>query len=129
MHKLRPFGKDARFHHAGIAVSSISELIKNAKKARDTLQRVSVFLVTVGGLKVELVEPISEGSPVTNMLKKGQSLYHLCFQVKDIRQAMETARGSGFHCIAKPAPAKAFKNKRIAWLFSKNYGLVELLEK
>lgn len=86
-------------------------------------------MVNFDGLTIELVEPLNRGSPVTNMLKKGQSLYHLCFQVKDIRQAIEAAGEGGFHCIAKPSPARAFKDKRIAWLFSKTYGLIELLER
>jgi len=62
------------------------------------------------------------------MLKKQQSLYHLCFEVKTIEKAIEMARKHGFHCIAAPVPAKAFGSRRIAWLFSRDYGLVELLE-
>ena len=42
--------------------------------------------------------------------------------------AVKEGRANGFHCIEKPAPAKAFDGKKICWLFSKTYGLVELLE-
>ena len=95
----------------------------------DDIQNVSVAFIKMAGITVELIEPLNENSPINSSLKKGQRLMHLCFQVPDIGDAIKKGRENGFHCIAKPVPAKAFKNKRIAWLFSKTYGLVELLEK
>ncbi len=95
----------------------------------DDIQNVSVAFIKMAGIKVELIEPLNENSPVNSNLKKGQRLVHLCFSVSDIGDAIKKGRTNGFHCIARPVPAKAFKNKRIAWLFSTTYGLVELLEK
>ena len=123
------FGKDAEFDHAGIAVKSIDDVLRNVQKTKDPIQKVSVAMIRINNFKVELVEPISDHSPVTKILGKGQSIYHLCFRVQNINIAIEIARKNGFHCIAKPTPAEAFNNKRIAWLFNKFYGLIELLEK
>lgn len=89
---------------------------------------MNVSLLNINGLSVELLEPLNKDSPIGKMLKKQQSLYHLCFEVKTIEKAIEMARKHGFHCIAAPVPAKAFGSRRIAWLFSRDYGLVELLE-
>ena len=122
------FGRDAEFHHVGIAVKAIDDLVKGAEKTTDQIQNVNVAFVNINNLKVELVEPLNEASPVVNILKKQQGAYHLCFKVKNIKKAMDTARKYGFHCIAKPMPAWAFGEKKIAWLFSRAYGLVELLE-
>ena len=122
------FGEHAEFEHAGIAVRSISDTAEGVEITEDPIQRVNVAFIYINDLKVELIEPLAEKSPITNILKKGQSLYHLCFRVPDINNALETARKHGFHCIARPVPAKAFNEKKIAWVFSKTYGLFELVE-
>jgi len=128
MTKANFFGKDAEFDHVGFAVRSIQQVVKGACKTEDPIQDVNVSFLDVHGLTMELVEPISESSPVSKLLEKGQSIYHVCFRVPNIQAAMTAAREHGFHCIAKPVPARAFKNKNIAWLFSKTYGLIELME-
>ncbi len=122
------FGEHAVFEHAGIAVRAISDIGKGIEKTEDPIQKVNVAFIYIYDCKIELIEPISEKSPITNILDKGQSLYHLCFRVPDINKALETARKHGFHCIARPTPAKAFNDKKIAWVFSKTYGLFELVE-
>ncbi len=122
------FGEDAEFEHAGIAVRSISDAAKGTEGTDDPIQRVKVAFIYVNNFKIELIEPITEKSPITNILDKGQSLYHLCFRVPDIKKALEIARRHGFHCIARPVPAKAFNDNKVAWVFSKVYGLFELIE-
>ena len=123
------FGEDAEFEHAGIAVRSINDSVKGVEKTEDPIQRVNVAFIHINNFKIELIEPISEKSPVTKTLEKGQSLYHLCFRVPNMKRALETARKHGFHCIARPVPAKAFDDSNVAWVFSKVYGLFELIEK
>ncbi len=122
------FGEHAEFEHAGIAVRSISNAVEGIEITEDPIQRVKVAFMFINDLKIELIEPITEQSPIANILDKGQSLYHLCFKVPDIKKALETARNYGFHCIARPVPAKAFSDKKISWVFSKVYGLFELIE-
>ncbi len=122
------FGEHAEFEHAGIAVRSISDTAKGVEIIESPIQRVNVAFIYINNLKVELIEPLAEKSPITNILEKGQSLYHLCFRVPDINNALETARKHGFHCIARPVPAKAFNDNKVAWVFSKVYGLFELIE-
>jgi methylmalonyl-CoA/ethylmalonyl-CoA epimerase len=122
------FGEDAEFEHAGIAVRSISDAVKGVEKTEDPIQRVNVAFIYINNFKIELIEPITEKSPITKILDKGQSLYHICFRVPDMKKAIETARKHGFHCIARPVPAKAFNDNKVAWVFSKVYGLFELIE-
>lgn len=122
------FGDDAEFEHAGIAVRSIRDAVSGLEITEDPIQRVNVAFVHINNLRIELIEPLTEKSPITNILEKGQSLYHLCFKVPDMIKALESARNHGFHSIARPVPAKAFNDKKVAWVFSKVYGLFELIE-
>jgi len=129
MFDLNPFGEDAVFDHVGIAVFSIRDVVGDKVEVTDDeLQKVTVGFVDMHGLKIELVQPFGEDTPIKESLKKNQKLLHLCFRVHYLKEAMVEARKHGFHCIAQPKPAKAFQHKRIAWLFSRVYGLIELLE-
>lgn len=123
------FGDGARFEHAGVAVKSIINEVEEAEITVDIVHKVKVAFIYIDNIKVELVEPINENSPVTNILKKGQSLYHMCFTVPDLEQAVKAARGNGFHCISRTAPGKAYDDARVTWVFSKVYGLFELIER
>jgi len=128
-HTKNFFGEHAEFEHAGIAVRSIAKAAPGVEITADPIQKVSVAFIHVNNIKVELIEPLTDNSPIANILHKGQSLYHLCFSVPDMQKALETARKHGFHCIAKPVPAKAFNEAKIAWVYSMVYGLFELIEK
>jgi len=124
------FGAGTEFHHVGLAVRSIAEAGgEGAEIVRDDTQRVSVAFVDVAGVRVELIEPAADKSPVTLSLQKGQQLVHLCFEVPDMDQALAAARERGFVKLGRPVPATAFANRRIAWVFSRTYGLIELLER
>ncbi|MCK6630569.1 MAG: VOC family protein [Anaerolineae bacterium] len=131
MLELNMFGDGAVFDHVGLAVRSIEATLDGNDEATifdDNIQKVSVAFIRMNGIKVELIEPLGEKTPVALSLKKGQQLVHLCFRVPDIEAAIEKGREHGFHCIARPVPAVAFGCRRIAWLFSRVYGLVEIVE-
>jgi methylmalonyl-CoA/ethylmalonyl-CoA epimerase len=129
MIKLDLLGKDAKFEHIGLVVKSIREISGDkAEVHSDSVQKVHVAFVDMHGVRVELIEPMGEASPVAASLNKGQKLLHLCYRVPDLENAIQYSRTKGFHCIARPVPAVAFTGKPIAWLFSKEYGLVELVE-
>lgn len=127
MYSLHLFGENVEFDHVGLAVRSMPADLEK-QKIFDPLQHVNVAFININGLRVELVEPVGERSPVVNLLKKNQSLYHLCFRTRNIPESLEKAKENGFHCIAKPVEAVAFGNKNIVWLYSRQYGLVELVE-
>lgn len=122
------FGEGARFEHLGIAVKSINDEFDDLEITKDPEHKVNVAFIKIHDIKVELVEPNTEKSPVTNILKKGQSLYHMCFIVPNLENAVKAARGNGFHCISRIAPGKAYDDAKVTWVFSKVYGLFELIE-
>lgn len=129
MVELDFFGEGAEFHHIGIAVKSIRDLKEVGEITNDPIQKVSVAFVTLNGVPIEIIEPSDDDSPVLNSLKKGIKILHLCYSVPDIQLAISESRKHGFHCLHQPVPAAAFDNSNIAWIYSNEYGLIELLEK
>ena len=123
------FGDDAEFHHVGLAVNSIDKAYGGLEKFEDNRQKVTVSFIDLNNLIIELIEPLGDESPVKHILEKNQKLYHACYAVPDIEHAIKISRENGFHCIAPPVPATAFDNKKIAWVYSKVFGLFELVEK
>lgn len=123
------FGPDAELDHVGVAVASLDQAMPGLERTHDSHQNVHVAFFDLHGVHIELVEPAGDQSPVANYVKKGQQLYHVCYRVADLEAAIQRAREHGLHCIAKPVPAPAFGNRRIAWVYSRTFGLFELLEK
>ncbi len=123
------FGPGVTFDHVGMAVASIRDVAgPDVEVIDDPIQRVSVAFVDFAGLRIELIQPLGDGSPIDRTLERGQSLAHLCFRVQSLEQAVARGRQAGLHQLARPMPARAFGGRRIAWLFNRNLGLVELLE-
>ncbi len=126
------------FHHIGIACRDIEKtkafyLLQGytaTPTVEDSIQHVSIsFLDKDGGPRLELLEPIGDQSPVARTLAtSGVTPYHICYEVPDIEEAIATLRSQRFLLVNGPVPACALDNRRIAFLFQKNTGLIELLE-
>ncbi len=128
------------FHHFGVAVRNLHQAIPifsslfgyqlTSGPFDDPVQNVSVcFLSRVGADPVlELVAPLGPNSPVDRTLKKGSGIYHLCYQVPDIRAAIEHLTGLGSFLLSGPVPAVAFGMREIAWLMTEVDLLVELVQ-
>ena len=77
---------------------------------------------------LELVAPLSADSQVERVLAKGLSLYHICYEVADIEQAIEHLRAQKCLLVSGPTPAVAYDGRPIAWLYTPNRQLTELVE-
>jgi methylmalonyl-CoA/ethylmalonyl-CoA epimerase len=128
MIELSFFGEDAKFHHLGVAVRSIREASPLSEPIIDRIQEVAVAFVYLNGIQFELIEPYGKRSPITQSLEKGLKLLHVCYAVPDLKVAIKMCRRYGFHSIRQSVPAVAFNNRKIAWVYSNQYGLFELLE-
>ncbi|TFG34079.1 methylmalonyl-CoA epimerase [Candidatus Thorarchaeota archaeon] len=130
-----------KLSHIGILVKDIDEGIKHHKAlfgfeqlgeiVDDSTQRVRVVLMGHSEddpVKIELIAPLGEDSPVTDLLRKRQSLYHLCFEVSDIETAKAEARKSGAIVISQPVEAPLFGDRKICFLFTKDHYVIELVE-
>ena len=122
------FGAGVVLDHVGLAVKSIAELFPAAEPVHDPTQKVRVVFIDAHGARVELIEPAAEDSPVTNLLKRGPGVYHLCYKAPDLDAAIAEGGRNGFRLVAKPAPAPAFGGKPIAWVYHPKFGLFELVQ-
>jgi methylmalonyl-CoA/ethylmalonyl-CoA epimerase len=128
------------FHHVGIAVSDMQTAIPAYKNLfgynlisgpiDDPIQRVSVSFLSrgQGDPVLELVAPLGADSPIARILKAGGGPYHLCYQVPDIKAAIEHLTENGSLLVSGPVPAVAFEMKEIAWVMTDAHLLVELLQ-
>ena len=130
---------NALFHHVGIATKSIERTAalfmdagyKMTTVIFDPKQNVNIsFLEKAGSPLLELVEPVDETSPVRNILNKvGVSAYHFCYEVESLDDSIVQLRQKKFMLLVKPIEAVAFNGRRICFLYHKETGLIELLEK
>jgi methylmalonyl-CoA/ethylmalonyl-CoA epimerase len=129
-----------KLHHVGIVVPKIQDSLGDLTKYLDfetislptpiDSQKVNVCFLKVGESYLELIEPASEGSPISNFLSKGGGFHHLCFEVKDIHKEIKELEKKGARIVVKPVIG--FENRLIAFalLNMKNTkcNLVELAE-
>lgn len=126
------------FDHIGIACRDIEKTkvfylsmgYEASETVEDVLQHVRIcFLNKEGEPCLELLEPLDEQSPVLRTLSAvGVSPYHICYRVQDMEAAIAMLRGKRFLLVSGPVPACAMQDRRVAFLFQKNTGLIELVE-
>jgi methylmalonyl-CoA/ethylmalonyl-CoA epimerase len=129
------------FHHVGLAVRDMKTAIPAYKNLfgyelisgpfDDPIQKVSVSFLSrgQGDPVLELVAPLGADSPIARILKKaGGGPYHICYQVPDIKAAIEHLTENGSMLVSGPVPAVAFQMKEIAWVMTDVDLLVELLQ-
>lgn len=129
-----------KIDHLGIAVRSISDSLAFYRDAlglafegTETIedQAVNVALLPVGESRIELLEPLSDESPVGRFIaKRGEGLHHICYEVEDIDSKLNELRSRGLRLLAG-YPRRGAEGKPIAFLHpaSAHGVLVELVEK
>ena len=55
--------------------------------------------------------------------------YHTCYEVVDIEVEIKKLKKNGYIQVSKTVPAIAFENRLVCFLYNKNIGLIELLNK
>ncbi len=132
---------DLCLHHIGILVKDIPEATKLYKirfgyeiksdVIHDPVQTAYVQFLKLrsGSDYVEFISPDGPKSKLTNALKKGGGLNHLCYVTDDIDSVCEKLRSTGMYLLQSPVEAVAFKGRRIAWLMGRNMMPTELVER
>ncbi len=83
-----------------------------------------------GPNKIELLEAISDDSPIAKFLdKKGEGVHHIAFAVTDIKAEISRLKSEGF-VVLNEEPKRGADNKWVAFLHPKstNGVLVELCQ-
>ena len=125
--------------HVGVVVASIetsaSYYIRHFGLRRigepivDPLQDVELqFLEDERGQRIELIRPVSARSPAARALAAGGGVNHICYRVADLRAALASLNGDGAKTVREPMPAVAFNGRLVAFLYTPQRELIELVE-
>ena len=129
-------------HHLGIAAADIDKSIRTYKGLGwtlegevidDTLRNVKLAFMRrkESGELIELVSPTSEKSPVSHTLNANKNVpapYHICYEVRNLEKTVEILKGRKYVLTDGAKPAVAFDERRVAFMLSRDAGLIELLE-
>ena len=123
----------SHIEHIGIAVRRIDDHLPyyenvlglkcyNVEEVID--QKVKTAFFKAGQTKIELLEPLSEESPVAKFIEnKGEGIHHIAFAVSDVAQALAEAEAKNVRLIDK-TPRKGAEGLQIAFLHPKSTGSV-----
>jgi methylmalonyl-CoA/ethylmalonyl-CoA epimerase len=121
-----------RLNHVAIAVRDIA---KAARLYRDTLganvsaavaqpdHGVTTVFVTLPNSKIELLEPLGEGSPIANFLERNPDggVHHLCYEVDDILAARDHLKAAGARVLGDGQPRTGAHGKPVLFLHPKDF--------
>jgi methylmalonyl-CoA/ethylmalonyl-CoA epimerase len=128
-----------RLNHVAIAVPDI---VAASAIYRDTLgasvtdpqalheHGVTVVFIDLGNTKVELLEPLGEGSPIAAFLEKNPAggMHHVCYEVEDIIASRDHLEAAGARVLGDGNPKIGAHGKPVLFLHPKDFlgTLVEL---
>ena len=124
--------------HIGIAVRSIEE----SRKLYEALglsvsfieevpdEGVRVAMIECGETPIELLEPLSEASPIAKFLeKRGPGIHHVCLGSDDVRADDASLRAAGYE-VLRPEPTRGAGGCWVQFVHPRSTGgvLLELSE-
>ncbi len=128
-----------KIEHIGIAVKNLevsnelyTKLFGKPCYKTETVESegVKTSFFKVGNNKIELLEAITEDSPIAKFInKKGEGIHHIAFDVTDIESEIARLKTEGF-IVLNDKPKKGADNKLVAFLHPKttNGVLIELCQ-
>lgn len=128
-----------RVNHIAIAVPDLAAATASYRDvlgARVSAQQalpehgVTVVFVELPNTKVELLEPLGEGSPIAAFLEKSPAggMHHICYEVDDILAARDRLVAGGARVLGDGAPKTGAHGKPVLFLHPKDFfgTLIEL---
>jgi methylmalonyl-CoA/ethylmalonyl-CoA epimerase len=120
-----------RLNHVAIAVRDIA---KAAGVYRDTLgaeisaavaqpeHGVTTVFVLLPNTKIELLEPLGDGSPIAKFLERSPDggIHHLCYEVDDIKSARDRLKAQGVRVLGDGEPKIGAHGKPVLFLHPKD---------
>jgi methylmalonyl-CoA epimerase len=96
--------------HLGIAVNSLAaaksiyEKLGLSVSPEETVdqEEVRLVMVPVGESRLELLEAMSENSPIAKFIaRRGEGLHHVCLKVPDLAAAVERLKKDGVRLVSE----------------------------
>ena len=124
--------------HLGIAVRSLAAAKGIYEKLGLTIsaeevvesEQVRLVMVPVGETRLELLEPLSENSPIARFIaERGEGLHHVSLRVPDLAAAVERLKKNGVRLISEEMKIGA-GGRRFIFVHPSSAGgvLLELVE-
>ncbi|HEX7065397.1 MAG TPA: methylmalonyl-CoA epimerase, partial [Bacillales bacterium] len=117
-----------KIDHIGIAVSSLDEAlpfyVEQLKLKLDGIEEVDsegvkVAFLTVGETRFELLEPLSETSPIAKFInKRGEGIHHIALGVKDIAGRVQELMKNGVQMLNEE-PKEGAEGAQVAFIHPK----------
>ena len=99
----------SQIDHLGIAVKSLAQAkqfyeklgLKPMEEETVEAEKVRLSMVPLGESRIELLEPLSDDSPIAKFLaKRGEGLHHVAIHVDDLSATVERLKASGTRLIS-----------------------------
>lgn len=127
-----------RFHHLGLAVPAPEMAFRflgalgyrPGAQAFDELQNVNLAMRHHPAMPdVEVIWPGQGPSPIDQMIKRGNMVYHLCFETNDADASVAAMEAHGLRILSlgAPKPARLFGGLPVSFHRVDQVGLVELI--
>ena len=128
-----------KIEHLGIAVKQLSASIPLFEQLLNTpcykteqvaSEGVNTAFFQTGDAKIELLEATNETSPISKFIvKKGEGIHHIAFEVENIEAEMKRLTALGFELLNQ-IPKSGADNKLVCFLHPKttNGVLIELCQ-
>jgi len=127
-----------RLNHVAIAVPDLAAAAQYAgtlgaavgAPQAQAAHGVTVVFVDLPNTKIELLQPLGEGSPIAGFLARNPAggIHHLCYEVADIRAARDRLRAAGARVLGSGEPAIGAHGKPVLFLHPRDFNgcLIEL---
>jgi methylmalonyl-CoA/ethylmalonyl-CoA epimerase len=123
--------------HIGIAVKSIKSAKEFFKKiglefsGEEVVEaeKVKISVCNLGNVKIELLEPLSEDSPIYMFVQKGGGIHHIGFKIKDIDNFLKESSNKGINLLYEKSK-ETRKGRKINFYFIRDFSraLLEFIE-
>ena len=133
--------KNKKINHIAIAVPNVKEAaVKwqqalNMKKSEIIILEehgVKVVFLEFSNLKIELLEPLNDKSPISKFLEKNPKggMHHICFEVEKITETINALKNKNVNILGDGNPKIGAHNKPVVFLHPNDLSatLVELEE-
>ena len=133
--------ENKKINHIAIAVPDIKEAALkwqqalNMKKSEITIlveHGVKVVFLEFSNLKIELLEPLDNESPISKFLEKNPKggMHHICFEVEKITETINSLKDKNINILGDGNPKIGAHDKPVVFIHPNDLSgtLVELEE-
>lgn len=127
-----------KIHHVGYLAKNIEKTRKKFLELGysvehpvkyDEIRQINIEFLVNGDYRVELIQPMSEQSPMYPLLKRFKNTpYHFCYEVEDLGASVDELSNKGYTVIQEPAIAPCIEGKQVVFLNNISMGIIELVE-